>query len=912
MKSKSFSALATALLVLVAKSSLACGPYFPNNLLDNGDHAVLVAPAANFENELLRMKLVTSRFRAVNNAADYAEEGTLNEQIPGELRVFHNSMHADETIQTESRDLRAALKQANISKDESERLNNAHLVEREKLRKYLAVFIAWENSGGWTWGAHGEHGKKPETPAPAFPQIEIAKDLPGEFADYFDGALAWHNPAISNKDVARASWEHLLARPEAERKFKSTWAAFMLGKSWEKENPDKAVEYFQQVRDLAKHGFADSTGLAAASLGLEARIYLAQEKFERAIDLYLEQFATGDSTALNSLRFTAATALKTGSADSLHPLAANPKTQRVITACLVSFHPPGDNPYESDNNITKVWLAAVETANVKDVESAEKLALAAYRANAMDLAQRWIKRAPDSPVTQWLQAKLLLRDGKVKQAAALLAKVTRSFPPEPPSTNTPASFAENLSVVINSEYDESLSAGQQALGELGVLHLARREYTQSLDALLRSSYWMDAAYVAERVLTPDELKNYVNENWPSVSPEESVRETKDTHDGESLMTNPRQQIRYLLARRLTRLSRGNEAREYFPAEWQPQFDAFMKSLDTGWDESLPAEQRARALFAAAFIARTNGMELLSTEVEPDWSIYGGGYAWSSFAESRTNDSFKYLGASADELRRSGEHHPNPEERFHYRYQAAFLGWEAAKLLPDNSDETARILCTAGSWLKDRDPDTADIFYKALMRRCRKTAIGALADKIRWFPVLDENGNLKLARLELATPPKPGEIDSGEYPIPGKYFVFHKDDQLRDLAPAVQRLGFSITTKDIIAANPGLSPMTIEIGQKIFIPLPKTNSESATVDAPEPSKIDEKNLGPTPENQPVSGETYMIQSGDSLVRIAHAASALGRPMTIQDILEANPGLDATRIKVGQVINIPAPKTEEPAQ
>jgi hypothetical protein len=869
VKSKSFSALATALLVLVAKSSLACGPYFPNNLLDNGDHAVLVAPAANFENELLRMKLVTSRFRAVNNAADYAEEGTLNEQIPGELRVFHNSMHADETIQTESRDLRAALKQANIPKDESERLNNAHLVEREKLRTYLAVFIAWENSGGWTWGAPGEHGKKPETPAPAFPQIEIAKDLPGEFADYFDGALAWHNSAISNKDVARASWEHLLARPEAERKFKSTWAAFMLGKSWEKENPDKAVEYFQQVRDLAKHGFADSAGLAAASLGLEARIYLAQVKFEPALELYLEQFAAGDETALNSLRFTAAAALKTGNADSLRPLAANPKTQHVITAYLTSFHPPGDNPYDNGNNITTAWLAAVETANVKDVESAEKLALAAYRANAMDLAQRWIKRAPDSPVTQWLQAKLFLRDGKVKQAAALLTKVTRSFPPEPPGTNTPASFGENLSVVINSEFGDCLSAGQQALGELGMLHLARREYTQSLDALLRSGYWMDAAYVAERVLTPDELKKYVDENWPPVSPEETAKETRERHDGDFLLTNPRQHIRYLLARRLTRLSRGNEAQEYFPSEWQAQSDALTKFLKTGRDESLPAEERARALFAAAFITRTNGMELLGTEVEPDWSITEGAYWWSGFAETRTNDSFKYLGATADEFHRSVESRPDPDERFHYRAKAASLGWEAAKLLPDNSELTARILCTAASWGGDFD------FYNALIRRCRRTIIGKEAYRRGWFPRLDENGNLKPPRLQTL--------------MPGTNICVNGGDDLRDIAEAVNRAGYALTVEDILSANPELKADRLPIGGVIQIPMLKRDDGTpleASTEFPQPGKV------------------YYIHDGETISAIARAVTKSGLPMTAEEILAANPGLEPTRIKIGHEIMIPA--------
>ena len=79
--------------------------------------------------------------------------------------------------------------------------------------------------------------------------------------------------------MACGAWERLLDRPPQERRFKSTWAAFMLGKACEEDEPDKALQYYKQVRELARHGFVDSVGLAAASLGLEARVYLQQKKY---------------------------------------------------------------------------------------------------------------------------------------------------------------------------------------------------------------------------------------------------------------------------------------------------------------------------------------------------------------------------------------------------------------------------------------------------------------------------------------------------------------------------------------------------------------------------------------------------------------------------------------------------------
>jgi hypothetical protein len=109
------------------------------------------------------------------------------------------------------------------------------------------------------------------------------------------------------------------------------------------------------------------------------------------------------------------------------------------------------------------------------------------------------------------------------------------------------------------------------------------------------------------------------------------------------------------------------------------------------------------------------------------------------------DPASLLRPTPDELRRAIAQAVEPPVRFHYRYLAADLAWEAAQLMPDNSDDTARVLCVAGSWLKNRDPKAADKFYKELVRRCRRTVLGTAADLKRWFPELDEDGKPLLPR-----------------------------------------------------------------------------------------------------------------------------------------------------------------------
>ncbi len=817
--------LALVLLSITAVSVLACGPFFPNNLLDRGDEALLSAPIADFGRELARLNLAPSRFAAVPATNSYEAQ----------------------TFDAEMADLAAALKDAKVSPEDSARIVEGHRVNRKKLSEYLESCHKW-TSDAWMDTDENTPGKR--GPQPAFPLFGEVPGLPGEFADYFAGAVALRKPKKEEAE-ARQAWEQLLARPAAERKYKSTWAAYMLGTLWEKEDPDKAVGYCQKTRDFAKRGLADSIGLATAAFGLEARVELRRGHFKRALELYLQQYAAGDGSALLSLRSAAREAVTTGG-EELAVIAAAPNERAVVTAFLICGEHDGERFATSGSvapSSTARWLMAVEAAGVKDVDSAERLALAAYQEGEFELAQRWIKRAHNTPVAQWLQAKLYLRAGKVAPAAALFAQLADRLPvvPESEATNS-TEFADSLHIPTGRRYAHELdnsAARVRVMAEFGVLQLSRGEFAQALDALLRSAFWQDAAYVAERVLTTDELKTYVDQNWPM----EESRTNAAPIDDSSPTLMPHGywgEIRYLLARRLTRELRSREAREYFPKQLQASFDELVVALNAGWNEGSPAAQRAQALFVAAKIARTNGMELLGTELAPDWHINDGEFDKGLTWQMRATNSLAAVAsvASEEEIQRASRPQADPEERFHYRYQAAFLAWEAAKLMPDNADETARVLCTAGTWLKDREPETADLFYKSLVRRCRQTAIGAQADRMRWFPILDAAGNPKpyqprrketapATSVEESMEPSLDtlrEADNGETPpatrpVPGRFYTVHFGDSISAIANAVSRLGQPLTPKEILEANPDLDPARLKVGQKILIPTLDQESET---------------------------------------------------------------------------------------
>src|SRR5205085_3223219 len=126
----------------------------------------------------------------------------------------------------------------------------------------------------------------------------------------------------------------------------------------------------------------------------------------------------------------------------------------------------------------------------------------------------------------WVQAKLLLRKGKLEQAAGLLDGVATAFPLQPPSKDEPAktAFSDNVILLPNqfSFGRELCSPACQVRGELAIVRLAQQQYVAALDAFLRAGFWQDAAWVGEQVLSLEELKTYVDRSWRALAaPEDS-------------------------------------------------------------------------------------------------------------------------------------------------------------------------------------------------------------------------------------------------------------------------------------------------------------------------------------------------------------------------------------------------------
>jgi len=142
------------------------------------------------------------------------------------------------------------------------------------------------------------------------------------------------------------------------------------------------------------------------------------------------------------------------------------------------------------------------------------------------------------------------------------------------------------------------------------------------------------------------------------------------------------------------------------------------------------------------------------------------------------------------------------------------------------------------------------------------------------PVVEASNPPVVAPPVVVPPPAP--------PVIGTEYVVVKGDTLAKIA---KKNGVSV--KAVEAANPGVQPTKLKVGQKLTMPASSGGtSAAATTD----SSAAGSSMG--------GEETYTVKSGDTLTKIAKAHG------TTIKALESENGLSTTKIKVGQKLKIPA--------
>ncbi len=140
-------------------------------------------------------------------------------------------------------------------------------------------------------------------------------------------------------------------------------------------------------------------------------------------------------------------------------------------------------------------------------------------------------------------------------------------------------------------------------------------------------------------------------------------------------------------------------------------------------------------------------------------------------------------------------------------------------------------------------------------------------------------NLAIGQTICIPRPEPVQPVVPRCPAGTAPYIIKAGDTLSKIAPQ-----FNTTVADIIAANPGIVPERLSIGQSICVP------QAVTPQPPDSAC-------------PIGSSPYEIKRGDTLASIAVRFNT-----SVEAILSANPGIIPERLVIGQVICIAEEKTE----
>ncbi|WP_160108444.1 hypothetical protein [Pseudomonas izuensis] len=520
-------------------------------------------------------------------------------------------------------------------------------------------------------------------------QVEAqGASLPAELRLYVAGAVAF---AANDHGLAAEYFQKVLALPADQRALRSTWAAYSLGRalfamsSEADAGPDllaRSAKAFEQTRQLSIDGFSDPLELGVASLGEEARVARTAGDWNSAIELYATQNRHGSTVGYSSLKLLMAELASMPEAQLAERLKSQP-VQQLVTASLISrlgwsF---GDQP-SHEGKLIKL----LQSSTRGSLDNADRLAAVNYQQGDYTSAKAFLEHAGESGLAWWLRAKLAVREGDKNGAAAAYAKAAQAFPRD-------ESWGERRT---SGWAFESLQPKCRVEGESAILALQRGDYLQAFDQLYRSNdiYWLDAATIAERVLTVDELKHYVDTQVPAPPP-------LTQQDRENYVPLPvAAKLRNLLGRRLLREGHYEEASAYFDNDGLRNKARLYGQQRVTADSAWWPTRRAAALFNAAWTAREWGMDILGYEMAPDYATFGG-----NFSLEETELKVGPLVAE-DEVTRQQASAAQPDQRYHYRFVATALAGRAADNLPHTSQAFAAVLCEAAGWNSSLEEQSA--------------------------------------------------------------------------------------------------------------------------------------------------------------------------------------------------------------
>lgn len=477
--------------------------------------------------------------------------------------------------------------------------------------------------------------------------------------------------------------ERFAAVPEPSLKVKNQpwrlWALFNIARGdLFNGNYAEAVNGFKKIISLVEQGLDDPQHVAAGSLGYLATAYSSIGEHDLAFEAIYSLMALGATDYKRRMLDIIKKIIRWNQAEGIEVALKEPLT-RSLMAIFVFTH------YNHNNNTEKIFDAFINL-NEEKIDYAHYLANFAYEEGLYEQAEQ-LAQLSDEPLAKTILAKLALRKDNVDLAAKYYADILQPLKQQPLTADTCTMLAESA-----------------------VMLAIKGDIIEAFETLILTGgeYWQDVAYMAEKLLTIDELTAYVDQNTALITDEPLEYFAVNNYDEPRLgvQKDPWTALNELLARRLLREGYVDQAVE--------RFHGFNKKLALNYQalyigvEQAPDKYKAMKLWNLAQYTRKYGDKILAYEVRPDYKMYYLNYAHWGAGESEKSKQLIH----AEEQKRFNQYNPSSVGRFSYRWMAAEKAALAADYVDPKSPTYEALLCKAANWVINRDHELAwDYFMK---------------------------------------------------------------------------------------------------------------------------------------------------------------------------------------------------------
>ncbi|MBO5763016.1 MAG: hypothetical protein J6R85_04005 [Lentisphaeria bacterium] len=449
-----------------------------------------------------------------------------------------------------------------------------------------------------------------------------SKDIPadaGIYREFYLYTLGRMQYCILPSRELPPAWKELMALPPASRHYRTVWVKFMeLMAQEEYEAIDRVLAEFRQVLDS---GFADTAALEESAV----RQLCRRDKDLRYLPLALTALDP-DNPHYNSIcndYFVYEKQCRYRNAKISH-LVNDPVGREILVVMNPEF-------------LARFPILPNEKGAIL---VADRQAWRAFFQGDFVLARQLLNLAPERSLLR------LYLEGKFARIEKRYDDAVHDFRQFLEEYRKRGKIPEGFLCTI-------AEMPEQVAGELGTVYVSRRDFQEALLCFLEGKSWIDAAVVAEWILTEQELAEVV-----------------DAHPN----TNFQAELRWLLARRLMRNYQVERALPYFDADMQVHCRNYIDWSRKANDRNIQPRERALALYALGRLMLAKGMELFGTELKPDNKIYDG--------EDDSDISWSWGDGIMNQ--------PQYRERFHYRLRAAAFFMRAVQLSTDTDCKVASL------------------------------------------------------------------------------------------------------------------------------------------------------------------------------------------------------------------------------